>query len=498
MAAAPAFQMDLSQFDEAFGEQFAPSDRTIVLETIDLVTRQLEGLAQRLLSDDTLFPLGDNAARAEHVDGGPMGQSTFDLLVGLTDQLSMAAGRCGQAAHDAGTHHAWGFSSASALAAHRTHLSKFSTHRMVRRARTETEFVEFAQARREQRISGDHLDPLGRLWHDHPSVRDLLRRDEAVLLEAALALSPAEFAKACRHWLALADPDAADAAYLKRHLDRGITFIRRLDGSIVFSGEADAIRGELIVEAIERSEQPLATADRLACKGSADTRADTDGSGDLADDPLGTATLGDPERTPRQRRIDALCNALVDGAATPAGAQRPEPLVQLVVGEEALHSHLERALRRELGETDGAEPVPPGELGDLLRPGFGTRTRRGHAVPTAAAIAAMIHGRIMAVTTSGEGVIIDAGRARRLFSAIQKQLLALQHGRCVYPGCDHPAHRCQMDHLLEWASGGETNLSNGAPMCPNHHGLKNDGFFTVDWDADGNLIFIRFDGTLIT
>ena len=39
----------------------------------------------------------------------------------------------------------------------------------------------------------------------------------------------------------------------------------------------------------------------------------------------------------------------------------------------------------------------------------------------------------------------------------------------------------------------QTRTEEAYSPCP-----TGDGFFTVDWDADGNLIFIRFDGTLIT
>ncbi len=498
---AAAFQMDLTQFDEAFDALFSPSDRTVVLETIDHLTHQLDGLARRLRDVDAHLP-GQRA-------GDPMGQATFDLLVTLGDQLSMAAGKAGAAAHDAGTHHAWGFASAAALAAHRTRAHPAHTHRLVRRARTEAQFPHFDRARQEQRISCAHLDPLGSLWHNHPSVRDLLRRDETVLLDAALALSPPEFAKACRHWLALADPDAADAAYLKRHLDRGITFIRRLDGSLVFSGEADPIRGEAILDALEREERVLATADRLARRArAADPNADATAATELLP---GATSGGDPDRTARQRRLDALCSALAAGAAGAAGAasapgaRRPEPLVELVVGEGALLDHLQRSLVRDLalptspdGLTPADDPRSPADLGELLHPGFGTRTRRGYPVPTAAAVAGMIHGRIVTVTTGAEGAVIDAGRTRRLFSDSQRRLSRLEHTACVYPGCTHPAHHCQIDHLVDWALGGETNLSNGAPMCPSHHGLKNDGFFTVDRDQHGRLRFTRFDGTLIT
>ena len=40
------------------------------------------------------------------------------------------------------------------------------------------------------------------------------------------------------------------------------------------------------------------------------------------------------------------------------------------------------------------------------------------------------------------------------------------------PGCGVPASRCEVDHQIRWADGGETSLENNCPFCKGHHLVK--------------------------
>ena len=56
-------------------------------------------------------------------------------------------------------------------------------------------------------------------------------------------------------------------------------------------------------------------------------------------------------------------------------------------------------------------------------------------------------------------------------------LVRAVHGRCIHPGCDMPAYRCDLDHVAEYnnddpAVGGPTCPCNLNPKCRFHHGLK--------------------------
>ena len=105
------------------------------------------------------------------------------------------------------------------------------------------------------------------------------------------------------------------------------------------------------------------------------------------------------------------------------------------------------------------------------------------------------HVRRVIVTT--KGVVIDLGRKARLFTGSARLAAQLQSPRCIWPGCDVPTSRCEIDHLHDHANGGPTNPDNGAPRCGVHNRWKQKGF-TVTPDPDtGRWRTYRPDGTEI-
>ncbi len=79
------------------------------------------------------------------------------------------------------------------------------------------------------------------------------------------------------------------------------------------------------------------------------------------------------------------------------------------------------------------------------------------------------HGILPAVL-SGDGVPVDLGRSRRLFSSAQRDALAVLDGGCVAPGCDRPPAWCEAHHGgAPFAAGGRTDLAEGYLLCCSHH-----------------------------
>lgn len=79
------------------------------------------------------------------------------------------------------------------------------------------------------------------------------------------------------------------------------------------------------------------------------------------------------------------------------------------------------------------------------------------------------HGILPAVL-GGAGIPVDLGRSQRLFSAAQRDALAVMDGGCVTPGCDRPPAWCEAHHGgLPFADGGRTNLEEGYLLCSSHH-----------------------------
>ncbi|OJU41526.1 MAG: hypothetical protein BGN97_10175 [Microbacterium sp. 69-10] len=53
-----------------------------------------------------------------------------------------------------------------------------------------------------------------------------------------------------------------------------------------------------------------------------------------------------------------------------------------------------------------------------------------------------------------------------------RRFLRARDQHCRFPGCRQPVHRCESDHNLDWALGGQTSTDNLAYFCKTHHGLK--------------------------
>jgi hypothetical protein len=86
------------------------------------------------------------------------------------------------------------------------------------------------------------------------------------------------------------------------------------------------------------------------------------------------------------------------------------------------------------------------------------------------------HGIIPAVLGS-DSVPIDLGRAQRLFSKEQRDLLAVMDGGCTAPGCDRPPSWCEVQHTKPWKLGGHTDLKDATLHCNAcHHVADQEGW----------------------
>ena len=100
------------------------------------------------------------------------------------------------------------------------------------------------------------------------------------------------------------------------------------------------------------------------------------------------------------------------------------------------------------------------------------------------------------------------GKARVTGDAPSPLIRASVEGRdgtCRFPGCDVPAHECQLDHVKRYdhdrpESGGPTDTSNLHCLCHRHHNVKTTGAWDVTIEPDGTETWTSFgDGhTVIT
>ena len=93
------------------------------------------------------------------------------------------------------------------------------------------------------------------------------------------------------------------------------------------------------------------------------------------------------------------------------------------------------------------------------------------------------------VTDPASGVVIDVGRTRYRPPAGLADLVRARDRACVFPTCQTPAERCDIDHLTAWSQGGTTSLDNLTTLCQAHHRLKHTPGWSLSRADDGSLVW---------
>ena len=95
-----------------------------------------------------------------------------------------------------------------------------------------------------------------------------------------------------------------------------------------------------------------------------------------------------------------------------------------------------------------------------------------------------------------DGSVLDVGRRTRTIpTALRRALEGRDRQRCQFPGCQN--RRCDAHHLVHWADGGATRLSNVVLLCRFHHRAVHEEGFEVVRTGDGRFEFRRPDGVLL-
>ena len=101
------------------------------------------------------------------------------------------------------------------------------------------------------------------------------------------------------------------------------------------------------------------------------------------------------------------------------------------------------------------------------------------------------------VTDPVSGVVLDVGRTRYRPPTGLADLVRARDRACVFPTCQIPAERCDIDHLTAWGQGGTTSLDNLATLCEAHHRLKHTPGWALTRDqTSGDLSWHTPDKTV--
>ena len=114
---------------------------------------------------------------------------------------------------------------------------------------------------------------------------------------------------------------------------------------------------------------------------------------------------------------------------------------------------------------------------------------RSTAVPalTAWALAAGGTWRRL-VTDPVGGTVVDVGRTRYRPPTGLADLVRARDRACVFPTCQTPAERCDIDHLTAWSQGGTTSLDNLVTLCEAHHRLKHTPGWALTRDQASGIL----------
>ncbi len=90
--------------------------------------------------------------------------------------------------------------------------------------------------------------------------------------------------------------------------------------------------------------------------------------------------------------------------------------------------------------------------------------------------------------THRSGQILSVGRKRRTIPPPIRRALEFRDQGCRFPGCR--SQHCDAHHIVHWADGGETKLSNLVLLCRRHHRLLHEGGFSVKMNDERAVHFL--------
>jgi hypothetical protein len=272
---------------------------------------------------------------------------------------------------------------------------------------------------------------LGSSWPRADSAADAAPAlPESDLLEQAKASTPGRFWHHCRRVLHALNPEGVATEQRLAAEQRWLRLAPMENGSICISGQLDSIGGAALQTALEPLARPS-------------------GEGD--------------DRCRERRYADAaveLAMLALDGARLPhVATQRPH--LQVTTTLETLR---------------GLSGSPAADL-EFAEP-ISTRTVQRLACD--ASVSRVVFGP--------GSVIVDAGRARRVVSGPTRRALNARDRQCRWPGCERPASSTAAHHLVHWAMGGPTDLSNMVLLCHRHHWCVHEGGWKLARAEDDRLL----------
>ncbi|MFZ0014298.1 MAG: DUF222 domain-containing protein [Acidimicrobiia bacterium] len=312
------------------------------------------------------------------------------------------------AADAARDHHLMGHPSTVAYLEGRFGMARGRAHRYVRIARTAHRFVATLSAWKHRLITSDQADVLLRAAQKSPEDYE---GAENVLLDIA-GDTVDETKRVIEYWRNDVDIPGkrleVEEQLRRRHFDVS----RRPNGMVGGEFQLPMSAGETLFTALEALMPPPTTGDA---------------------------------RTTGQRRADALedlARSFLDGSETPVvGGERPHLVVHTDL--DALGEHMGG-----LHETESGVVLDVDSLGTMICDSSVTR-----------------------IVFGPESEVLDVGRKTRVIPSALRRAVVARDRSCTWHGCSRSQRWCDVHHIVSWADGGETVITNLRLLCRYHHTL---------------------------
>ncbi len=304
----------------------------------------------------------------------------------------------------------------------------------------------------------------------NPRSGDQVAGSEDLLLDAAKTLEYADFRVATKRWEQLADADGAHVEHELVHEHRSARC--NYDGAAFrFETSHGVIQGTSMREVFE-----------AFCQAEFDR--DWQWVRDTYPNEANASLL---PRTVSQRRADAFVAMILAAAAAGTGDGGSIDVTANLICD---LDQFEQTVAAEITNNEDAIELDPATFRDRR-----CETTDGVPVDPRQLVAAAFLGRIRFIVVDGAGVIVHAGRKRRLFNGALREAIQAIDPVCGWLGCNLRAQIADIDHLDRRSRGGPTDAGNAKVMCDKHNIKKHTAGDLVERQPNGTIQITRHNGT---
>ncbi|WP_309108560.1 DUF222 domain-containing protein [Arthrobacter sp.] len=258
-------------------------------------------------------------------------------------------------------------------------------------------------------------------------------------------LVPSRFRAKARTWRERHHPDSIETRHRKSVLDRRLEYTPDHDGMAWLSAYLPAATAAGI--------WGRTTTAARALQGPTERRTLTQLRADIAATWLLNNTGANSDtRNPGPADIDGAGFGKGAGGG-PVGVPSPRAQVLVTVPVLSLLGATD-----EPAMLDGYGPIPASMARDLVANGADSFHR--------------------VLTDPRDGAPLEIGRTSYRIPTYMRQWLRLRDAKCPFPGCHNHSLDNEADHLLAWADGGTTGITNLGQPCRKHHHLKHNTAWT--------------------